>query len=149
MGPKSRLAVIFNGSFLIDPMPSSQQTQHRLLQRTNHLASLPSLSNIQPNPPLHCPRLHANHLLVPLGRPEITHILRPRPRIPHNHFIQIISHNTILLLIALSNGNWCFRAAGRSVDAVCLRGNRYGAVWRGLGRDWFDDFVDVGGRFEA
>jgi hypothetical protein len=30
-----------------------------------------------------------------------------------------------------------------------LRGNRYGAVWRGLGRDWFDDFVDVGGRFEA
>ena len=90
---------------------------HHLLQ-TDNLSTFPSLSLIQLNPAIDRASLHTDHLLVPLRRRKICHVLPVRPWIPNDYLGQIVPYNAEYCIPAFSDGDGFLWATRWSVDAV-------------------------------
>ena len=128
-------------------------------QRLNPTTALPRFPSLQIHPPLHTPRLHTNHLLIPIRyRAKITHPLGlVDPRIPHHHFIDARIGGEFqdrFLVLEDLDWMWVFGFCGRGVgsgervDAIGFRGEGDGGGGRGFGGGVLG-FVDVRGGGET
>ena len=74
------------------------------LEQLNPLPTFPSVTALKTIPLADRARLYANHLLVPICGPEITHRRDlSRPRIPYNDIAQLVTLDLIFRLLILGH----------------------------------------------
>ena len=132
------------------PLPSHHAGQS-ILGRSNNLdghAALPGLAAVELDPAVDSTRLDADHVLPPIGRPEVAHALALlAPGVPDHAVLHAVPRDAVDGLATLADRQ---RRHVVRVDAVELAGEGDGRLgcWAG-GRGVVADLVSEGGRLEA